>query len=51
MLETHVKTIFAKYPQLDHTVHELPDLPGELLAKHIGSIRPHKAVLVGRGLP
>ena len=46
MLETHVKTIFAKYPQLDHTVHELPDLPGELLAKHIGSIRPHKAVLV-----
>ena len=47
MLETHVTKIFAKYPQLNHTVHSLPDISGTLLAKHIGSIRPHKAVPTG----
>ena len=47
MLETHVTKIFAKYPQLNHTVHALPDISGTLLAKHIGSIRPHKAVPTG----
>ena len=47
MLETHVTKIFAKYPQLDRTVHSLPDISGTLLGKHIGSIRPHKAVPTG----
>ena len=47
MLETHARAIFAKYPQLDHTVHALPDISGTLLTKHIGSIRPHKAVPSG----
>ena len=44
MLETHVAKIFAKYPQLNHAINALPDISGTLLAKHIGSIRPHKAV-------
>ena len=47
MLETHVTKIFAKYPQLNRTVHSLPDMTGTLLGKHIGSIRPHKAVPTG----
>ena len=47
MLETHVTKIFAKYPQLNRTVYSLPDMPGALLGKHIGSIRPHKAVPTG----
>ena len=47
MLETHVTKIFAKYPQLNRTVHSLPDLTGTLLGKHIGSIRPHKAAPTG----
>ena len=47
MLETHVTKIFAKYPQLNRTVHSLPDISGTLLGKHIGSIRPHKAVPTG----
>ena len=47
MLEEHVTSIFAKYPQLDRTVHSLPVINGTLLSKRIGSIRPHKAVSTG----
>ena len=47
MLETHVTKVFAKYPQLNRTVSSLPDMTSALLGKHIGSIRPHKAVPTG----
>ena len=47
MLETHVTKIFAKYPQLNRTVHSLPDISATLLGKHIGSMRSHKAVPTG----
>eukprot|EP00439_Symbiodinium_sp_Y106_P070032 s2013_g12.t1 len=38
MLETHVTKIFAKYPQLNRTVHSLPDISGELFAAEENSV-------------
>ena len=37
----------CEIPTKDRTVHSLPDISGTLLGKHIGSIRPHKAVPTG----
>ena len=44
LLRNHVETVFAKQPPLEHAVSSLPVISQRLLSKHIGSIRPHKAV-------
>ena len=47
LLRNHVETVFAKHPPLEHAVSSLPVISPRLLSKHIGSIRPHKAVPQG----
>ena len=47
LLRNHVETVFAKHPPLEHAVSSLPVISQRLLSKHIGSIRPHKAVPQG----
>ena len=43
-MQNHAKAVFQRHDRLQFEVCSLPTLSAPLLSKHIGSIRPHKAV-------
>ena len=47
LLEEHISKGLAKYPPLCQDLQQLPTFAPQDLSKHIGSTRPHKAVLPG----
>ena len=47
LMTDHAKAVFQRHDRLDVLVNTLPHLQAPALAKHIGSIRPHKAVPEG----
>ena len=44
LMQEHAKAMFQRHDRLQFQISSLPTFSAPLLSKHIGSIRPHKAV-------